>query len=391
MSKNPIENRNIHVLIYSHGIISGAFRMMMDILENIDRNKFRFSVAYKPEYSEWGTYETDCIRKTGAQIIPLRGKRLFDFRGFIDLWKALHKEKIDILHCWDVLGIPGRIIGKLARVKVVESLANPPPELIFEISLKHYFINKMTSVFVDGFIACSKEIVRRYQEQKPVFLKAKVVSAVYNCVRVPELNMSTENISRIRRQYGLNSSDRVLTNIGYFNVQKAQNDLLYAFKNVVGKKSDARLFIIGWGTLEKDLKDLTANLGLTDRVIFTGKLARPQVFEILSITDLFVLSSHWEGFGIVLTEAMALRKPVVSTDTDGSREVIENGKTGILVPTKNPPALAQAILALLEKPDLMAQMGEEGFRRLNELFNCEQYIKGYEDFYKAVLSIEAEN
>jgi glycosyltransferase involved in cell wall biosynthesis len=126
---------------------------------------------------------------------------------------------------------------------------------------------------------------------------------------------------------------------------------------------------------------------LQDRVVFTGKLERPDVFAILSISDIFVLSSHWEGFGIVLAEAMALGKPVVSTDTDGGREVVKNGETGILVPIKNPRVLARAILNLLEQPDLMTRMGQKGKKRVRELFNCEQFIKGYEDFYKAVLSM----
>ena len=236
MSENHVDKRNIHILIYSHGIISGAFRMMMDILENIDRTKFGISVTYKPEYAEWGAYEIDCISQTGTQIIPLRGKNLFDFRGFIDLWKALHREKIDILHCWDVLGVPGRIIGKIAGVKIVESLANPPPALISEISLKHYIINKITSVFVDGFIACSNEVVKRYQEKKPIYLRGKIIAGVYNCVKIPEVNISAEDISHIRVKYGVEDREQVLTNAGYFNEQKAQKDLLYAFKKVVDKK-----------------------------------------------------------------------------------------------------------------------------------------------------------
>jgi glycosyltransferase involved in cell wall biosynthesis len=151
-------------------------------------------------------------------------------------------------------------------------------------------------------------------------------------------------------------------------------------------RSDVRLVIIGWGTLEVELKRLTKTLKLEDKVIFTGKLLRPQVFEILSITDLFVLSSHWEGLAIVIAEAMAFGKPVISTATCGSDEIVEDQKTGILVPIKNPQVLAEAILDLLGKPDLMVQMGKRGLERVTKYFNCDQYIKGYEDFYKTILS-----
>jgi glycosyltransferase involved in cell wall biosynthesis len=380
-----MHDNRINILMFSAGMISGAFRRMMDIVEHVDTRRFQIFVAYKLDYAEWGKYETDLIIKACAKIVPLRGKRLFDLRGFMDLWNILRKEKIDILHSWDVLGVPARIIGKLAGATIVEEFGNPPPALISEISLKHYLINKVTSVFVDGFVACSNGVMKRYQEKKPVFLRNKILSVVHNSIDVPHLNVSKNNISLLSKKYNLADHEVILTNIGYFNEQKAQDDLIEAFKKVANQRAGTRLFIVGWGRLENKLKNLTKHLGLEQKVIFTGKLSQAQVFEILSITDLFVLSSHWEGFGIVLVEAMALGKPVVSTDTDGSREVVENGKTGVLVPIKRPEILAQTVLDLLEKPDLMAQMGGEGLKRVAKLFNCEQFIKGYEAFYRSVL------
>ncbi|MEA3432652.1 MAG: glycosyltransferase family 4 protein, partial [candidate division WOR-3 bacterium] len=209
---------------------------------------------------------------------------------------------------------------------------------------------------------------------------------VHNSVKVPHLNVSTDNIFLLRKKYNLADHEVILTNIGYFNEQKAQDDLLKAFKKVVNQRVDIRLFIVGWGRLENKLKNLAKRLGIEQKVIFTGKLTRDQVFEVLSVSDLFVLSSHWEGLAIVIAEAMALSKPVISTGTEGSDEIIENGKTGVLVPIKRPEILAQAILDLLEKPDLMAQMGKRGLERVTKYFNCDQYIKGYEAFYRNVLS-----
>lgn len=370
----------------SAGIVSGAFRRMMDIVDKIDRNRFKVYVAYKPKYAKWGEYEIRTLQGTGAEIIPLRGKWLFDLRGYQDLWHTLKEENIDILHSWDVLGVPARILSKMAGSKIIEEFGNPPEVLHTEISLKHYVINKLTFIFVDGFVACSNEIIKRYQEREPVFLKNKLKQVIHNCVSVPDFTPPPETISSIKGKYHLSDHDLILTNTGYFNKQKAQWDLLHAFKIVSDMREDVRLFLIGWGELEKELRHLASRLGLGSRVIFTGKLDRSRVFEILSITDLFVLSSHWEGFGIVLAEAMAFGKPVVSTDTDGSREVVDNDKTGILVPPNQPSYLAKAILNLLGRPDMMAQMGEAGLKRVSNLFNCETFIRNYESFYRAVAS-----
>ena len=381
MHQKPINPPKVNILMLSAGIITGAFRMMLDIIEHIDKNKFKIYVAYKPEYSEWGAYEIDLIKNSGATIVTLRGKRLFDIRGFIDLWNALQKYHIDILHSWDVLGIPTRIIGKLAGIKVVEVFASSPPVVMTDISLKHYIINKWTSFLVDGFVACSNGVMNKYQEKKLLFFKNKILSVVHNSIDVPDLGISEDKLMSIRMKYNLRKDEIILTNIGYFNEQKAQSDLLYTFKHVADNRADVRLIIVGWGRLEKVLKQLTKELGIEEKVLYTGKLLRPQVFEILSVTDLFVLSSHWEGLAIVIAEAMALGKPVVATDTCGSDEIIEDGKTGIIVPIKRPDVLAQTILDLLEKPDLMVEMGKRGLDRVKKYFNCERFIKGYEQFY----------
>ena len=298
--KESLSRDKIKILMFSAGVITGAFQVMMDVLQYIDKKKFEIIVAYKPEYAQWDTYEKDAVKTLGIKLVPLRGKALFDPRGFIDLWKILHQEKIDILHSWDVLGVPARIIGKFAKVKIVEEIANPPSKVISEISLKHYLINKVTSVLVDGFIACAHETLSRYQEKKPIYLKGRQLAVVHNCVEVPHFEISAEKIVQIRKQYDLRVGEFILTNIGYFNEQKAQIDLLQAFKQVVVRRSDVRLFIIGWGPLEKELMQLTKQLTLQDKVIFTGRLNRQKVFEILSITDLFVLSSHWLGKEVVV-------------------------------------------------------------------------------------------
>ncbi len=377
--------KKIKILMLSAGVITGAFQRMTEITKFIDTKKFDIYVTYKPDYAEWGKKEIDTLKEFSAKIVPLRGKLLFDIRGFMDIWHILIKEKIDILHCWDVLGVPGRVIGKFSGVKIVQGLGNPPPEIISEISMKHYFLNKITSILVDGYIACSKGIMGRYLEQKPEYLKHKVCEVVHNCVDIPNFKNEQSEIYYLYKKYALNHNETILTNIGYFNEQKGQYDLLEAFKKITDRRSDVRLFLIGWGHLENGLKRKTDALGLKNRVIFTGKLSRTNVLKILMITDLFVLSSRWEGFGRATAEAMAIGKPVVSTDTDGSREVVEDGKTGILVPIKNPTLLADAILDLLEKPDLMAKMGEEGQKRVVKYFNCKKFIKGYEKFYRDVL------
>jgi len=124
---------------------------------------------------------------------------------------------------------------------------------------------------------------------------------------------------------------------------------------------------------------MVENLGLEEVVTFTG--LRRDVPELLGLFDLFVLQSLWEGFGLVLAEAMAMSKAVVATDVDAIPEVVEDRVTGLLVPPRDSQTLAAQIIRLLDDPDLRARMGANGRRRVEGHFTSEIMVGKLESLY----------
>lgn len=133
-------------------------------------------------------------------------------------------------------------------------------------------------------------------------------------------------------------------NIGRLSEEKGQSKLIKAFKSVIDKYDNARLYIMGEGSLEKELKSLIAELGLSDRVYLIGQLNNP--YYVLDKCDCFVLSSNHEGQGLVVLESMTLRIPVISTDIPGPRSLLEGGY-GDLV-ENNAEALTEAMVNFIE-------------------------------------------
>jgi len=111
--------------------------------------------------------------------------------------------------------------------------------------------------------------------------------------------------------------------IGRLSPEKDHEKLIYAFQRIVEAGQDVRLYIVGEGALEDELRVLVRELGLAERVIFTGQLANP--YALLAACDCLVLSSNYEGQAIVLLEALILGKPVITTDIPGPRSVVEGG------------------------------------------------------------------
>jgi glycosyltransferase involved in cell wall biosynthesis len=124
-------------------------------------------------------------------------------------------------------------------------------------------------------------------------------------------------------------------------------------------------------------------LGIERAVRFLG--FRTDVTRIFAASDVVVLPSVAEAFGLVLGEAMVMQKAVVATRVGGIPEIVEDGVTGILVPPASPAALADAILSLLRDPERRTQLGEAGRRRVIETFRFETMMERYEALYEALL------
>lgn len=378
MSRNYIK-----ILMLSASLsLTGTHRILMDLLEGLDKKRFQPLIAYKPEFHGSGIDLVPKINEMGVEICLLRGNHLFSLNGLVDLHRIISRHHVDVVHCWDSLSIMARFIGKISGAKVIDSIGNPP---VYE-SWKNRLAKKISSLLLDGIVFQShgsKEAHHKFGSNILRFCKEEVI---YNCIhlnKLPEYGRHEKDL--IRKKCGIQSDDLILSNLGMYNEQKAQEFLIQALPEVLEHKKNVKLLLIGWGDRENILREHIKTLNLKDHVILTGKKQRQNVFELLSVTDVYVSSSLWEGLPIALLEAMAFRVPVVATDVIGNREAVSENDTGLLVPARNPSALTGAILKIIHNPDLRESMGNEGRKRVESLFAPERFISAHEDFYHSIL------
>ncbi len=184
----------------------------------------------------------------------------------------------------------------------------------------------------------------------------------------------------LRQQYG----NPLILTVGRLTYYKGLSYLLEAMSQV-----EAALLLVGSGSEEGNLRRQTRELKLTDRVHFLGSVDHETLAACYHACDLFVLPSaaKSEAFGLVQLEAMAAGKPVISTQLPtGVPWVNQDGVTGLVVPPKDPQALAQAIHRLLQDPGLRDRMGWEGRRRVETDFTVQRMVQQVHDLCTAVLS-----
>lgn len=189
--------------------------------------------------------------------------------------------------------------------------------------------------------------------------------------------------SRLRTELGVRQDEPLIGLFGRLTEQKAQRVFLRSARAVLDRFARARFVLVGDGEDRHALEALAKELELGERLILTG--FRSDVPELLNAIDLFVLPSLWEGLPIALLEAMAVGVPAIASAVDGSVEVIEPGKSGLLVPPGEHEPLTQAIVSLLETPALAERLARAGQERVRRLYTLQSMIEATETLYTEML------
>ena len=300
-----------------------------------------------------------------------------DLKPFLKLFFYFKREKFDIVHTHTPkAGVLGRIAAKLAGVPVVIHTSHG-----FYIGVKIdqrskniiLFAEKIASYFCDLVTSQNKEDVEFAIREKIVNpSKIKFFTFGIDINRFNSSKFSREFILNRKKELGLEGK-KIIGMVGRFVEEKGYLDLFSVFKTVKEKIPDASLLLVAPNDQEKPDaldKSILKDFGIEKEAVILGyENEISNIEEIYPLMDIFVLPSYREGFPYSVMEASACKVPVIATDIRGCREAVENNKTGILIPVKNPDKLAEAIIHLLSDKEMAEQMGQNGRKKAEREFD----------------------
>jgi glycosyltransferase involved in cell wall biosynthesis len=276
-----------------------------------------------------------------------------------DVVRAVRRTKPDLLHTHLVHGdIYGSIAASVTRVPLVSSRHNDDRYLLGPF--RH--VDRMFARRARRIIAIS-DAVRDFLALAGL-PRDKLLTIHYGLDDLPEARSE-----QTPAELGIAPDAPVVLAVGRLIEQKDHATLLQAFARTRTEHPDAVLAILGSGPLEQETRALVGSLGLDDAVVLPGRLA---VRDWLERASVFVHTSRWEGFGIVLLEAMLAGLPIVATRVSAVPEIVADGETGILVAPGDVAAVSAGLSSLLAAPAHAEALGEAGLERARTLFSVAQ-------------------
>jgi len=297
------------------------------------------------------------------------------------LSRDIRARNIEVVHAYgfygNVFAIPA---AKLARRPV--TLAAVRDTGVYLTPWMQRF-QKAACNLADGVIANSNA-VRDWLVNDHV--NAKRIHVIRNGIAIPPKREGVKNF-RVRKELGIALDAPVITTVCRLTASKGLEDLLKAAVRITACLPRVQFLIAGTDLsrpgYKVQLEQYAAELRLGKCVRFLGE--RSDVLDILSESDLFVLPSLSEGLSNVLLEAMTANLPIVATDVGGNPEVVQHGKTGLLIPPRNVDELTAAIMQILQCPDMACRFGDAGRARVVKEFSLESMVRQTQDLYLYLL------
>ena len=269
----------------------------------------------------------------------------------------------------------------LKMTGVIPRLVENREDMGFNWGTHEYFLLRRTRRIPDR-VVCVCDAVRRVVSSREGLSDDQLV-VIPNGVEPPVERASRDGSERLRRELGLSAETEVVGLVAnYDRAVKAVHLLVEAAPVVLRARPGARFIFVGRGD-DGPLRSLAARLGVADAVHFVG--FRSDVEDFYDVMDVSVITSDSEGLSISILESMRAGIPVVATDVGGNPELLEHGKTGFLVPPREPSALARRIIQCLASPELRLSLGAAARTRVQRDFSLAGTAAAYEALYDSVL------
>ena len=351
--------------------IGGTEQVIRQIIENSAPEKFVHEILCID--GEAGSLGQE-LKAKGIHIECTQRKTGIDFNLILFIRRLIKVNKIDVLHCHQYTPFfYGALsaIGKAAKVIFTEHGRFYPDRR----HVKRRFINPLLALATDHITAISKSTADALAEYE--YLRRDRIKVVYNGIR--DLQTDKLDKSELLNMLRLEDNHRYIGTISRLEPIKNQAMMIRAFHQTKQLVPELKLIIIGDGAIKSDLIALARSLSIEQDVIFTGFIDNPQ--KLLSLFEIFLLSSFSEGTSMTLLEAMSLSRPCVVTNVGGNPEIVDNFKTGRLVPSDDVSSFSQAITEVLLDRQLAELYGEAGRSRFLDNYTVNRMIDSYEKVY----------
>jgi glycosyltransferase involved in cell wall biosynthesis len=354
------------------GKIGGGETHVLDLIANIDHSKFEPIVL---SFTDGPMVKR--AQELGIETHVIYTETPYDFRVWWKVKQFMIDQKIDIVHAHGTRANSNIFWAakklKLPIIYTVHgwSFHQDQNSIVKTLRIKsEHYLTQKANVTISVSQSNQKDGIDLFGMSNSQVVNYGIDTEKYN---------PSNNLPDLREELGLPKDKTIVGFLVRMTIQKDPLTLIRAIKEVKKKTDDIVFLLMGNGDLHAEAKALVKQLNIEDMVVWSG--FRQDIPNVLHTIDIYALPSLWEGLPIGLLEAMTMAKPIVATGVDGSKEAINDGENGILVPCRDPKKLAEAILKMHHDPQIRSNYGKKSREIILEKYDVKRMCRETEQIY----------
>lgn len=307
------------------------------------------------------------------------------------MYSMLKNEKPDIIHAIGIRGFQAFVSALVSKFNNIPLIISDQGGLFTHPDFNKGIINKilyrLQEPIIKFIINQAKKVIVANEYEKSIFKKytnEEKLCIVFNGINYQELLKPP-----IDFKIKYNIDKKFILFLGRFNLVKGIDYLLNAYSQISSEQISQNIILVIMGVnfgYQDEMENLIKRLNLQDKILLLKKPSREDVISAYHSCEFLVLPSRWELSPLTPVEGFACKKPAISSKLHGIPYVIEDNITGLLVEPENTSDLANAIRKFLKNPDLVTQMGNNGYKKVEEVFNSEHMTEKILEVYKSVIN-----
>jgi glycosyltransferase involved in cell wall biosynthesis len=365
------------------GQIGGGESHLLSLVENLDQSKFQPIVL-----SFTDGPMIDQLKQMQVETHVIHTQKPFDFSKWKEVKQLLKDKQVDIVHAH----------GTRANSNVLWAAHSLSIPVIYTVHGWSFHADQnpfVRTIRVAGEKYLTKKsdqnisVSSSNQQSGKVFIKSFNSIVINNGIDQKKFNPK-KTYKNIRQELGIKEKATLVLFIARFTLQKQPLALIQAFAKALPSNPNLHLLMIGDGDQKQEAVELINKSGLKNNITLLP--FRQDVPDVLAAADIFVLPSLWEGLPIGLLEAMAMGKAIIASNVDGTGEVIQNNKNGLLIDTSDLITnLANALLLLSNDQKMREQFSNEAIKTINERYNAVNMTRLIEEVYSKLVNLHTHN
>lgn len=375
--------KKIKILHITQPTIAGTHTFLKLLFKYIDKEKFEVELVC-PSY---GPMKED-IESLGFKVYVVEMKReinpVNDISSYIKLKRIIKIVKPDIVHCHcSKAGVLGRLAAYENKTLCVYT-AHGWSFSMDENNIKkkiYSSVERICSKYCN-FIVNISEFEQNLALKYKIAPKSKMVT-INNGIELKNNNSDVDS-DKVLDELNIPRGSYIIGMVARLTKQKSPETFIKIADILTNKIPNSYFILVGDGELKEEIFELIKEKKLIDRVKIIGWT--DEVNKYISVFDVGILTSKWEGFGLVLPEYMACRKPIVASNVGGIRNVVINGHNGILVDSDDIDGFVNSILSLKNNNEFKNILINNAFEDMNNKFNIKRVVSEYEILYKKIIN-----